>query len=256
VVKCTQCEKEYKNNAGLSSHMAMVHKMTRTGELLPEDAIKKREKGLKKAIHTHISNSHSPETRAKAGKTRTENHLNKLKEQGIHRCPECWETQHRAVDFKTPTELGQHRRFQHNVLGRSYTAMKLRKMTTAKLLSSKVTTEGQLQCPQCQRTFTKQHGLSIHIAQVHKPNALTTRSTQELMNGDGRTKDQHESPQTQISRSHKHQHESSQVAEALAIAHVTGIIENIILTTASRSELSSREFATRVVLALGQRYSS
>jgi uncharacterized C2H2 Zn-finger protein len=155
--------------------------------------------------------------------------------------PSAGLTQHRAIEFKSPVELGRHRRFKHNILGRS---------------AGK--TEGHLfQCPHCERSFPKQHGLSIHISSAHQIStemALTPPTiSKELTNGDGRTQAVTQQPEAKADRN-GHRHSDAALAQALAIAHVTGIIENVILTVAAKYDLPPRQFASRVVVSLGERY--
>lgn len=70
---------------------------------MPESSIEKRKASQNKGAL-------SREVRKRAGETRTHNYFAKLAERGIHRCPECWATQHRAIEFKSPVDL--RRRWQ------------------------------------------------------------------------------------------------------------------------------------------------
>jgi uncharacterized C2H2 Zn-finger protein len=227
--KCTQpdCGKEYKNKAGLASHMGLVHGMTIAGELLPPGTLEKRRQTHKNAVRNvspkarHAAST--PEVRAKAARTNRERHFAKLKEQGIFRCPECWETSHRAVDFTSATELGKHRRFKHDVLGRSQTAEKMQRLAAAN--QAKTKTANGFQCPQCSRSFPKQHGLSIHITQAHKNLALTPSTTQELTNGNGSTQgtttNGHQKPKANRAGSY----DDAAFAETLAVSNLAGKLE-------------------------------
>jgi hypothetical protein len=255
--KCTQpdCGKEYKNKSGLASHMGFVHGMTIEGELLPEGSIEKRKQALKNVMrNTHAGRTaaHTPEARAKAAHTTRERHFAKLKEQGIFRCPECWDTSHRKVEFSTPTELGKHRRFKHGVLGRSQTAEKMQRRAAAN--EAKTKTANGFQCPQCSRSFPKQHGLSIHITQAHKNLALTPSTSQELTNGNGSTQgttNGHQKPKANRAGSY----DDAAFAETLAVSNLAGKLEGIILTASAEFDIAPRQLARRVILALGEHYS-
>jgi hypothetical protein len=212
--------------------------MNRAGEPLPESSIEKRKASQHKGTL-------SREVRKRAGETRTHNYFAKLAERGIYRCPECWASSRRRIDLKSAFDLGRHRRFQHKILGRS--AGKTEDQA-----------EGQLfQCPHCERSFPKQHGLSIHISSAHQIStemALTPPTiSKELTNGDGRTQAVTQQPEAKADRN-GHRHSDAALAQALAIAHVTGIIENVILTVAAKYDLPPRQFASRVVVSLGERY--
>ena len=234
--------------------------MNRAGEPLPESSIEKRKASLKKskgktvASASFLAAGHSPEARAKAAKTRVENHFAKLREQGIYRCPECWDKQHRAIDFSSGSKLGKHRRFKHGVMGRSHDAKKMQELASqTKVVNGTL----MFQCPHCERSFPKQHGLSVHISSAHQIStemALTPPTiSKELTNGDGRTQAVTQQPEAKADRN-GHRHSDAALAQALAIAHVTGIIENVILTVAAKYDLPPRQFASRVVVSLGERY--
>jgi hypothetical protein len=239
--------------------MAMAHNMNTAGEPLPEGSIAKRKANLSTAHQRTkmIAPAHSPRARIEAAATNSQRHYEKLKAQGIHRCPECWKISHRAVEFPTPTELGKHRRFKHNVLGRSHTAVRRREISQEnQAKTGEVVSPENFQCPHCPRAFSKQHGLSIHISQAHKVStetALTPSTSQELTNGNGRTQGVIQTESNGARNGHRN---DAALAQTIAIAHVTGIIQNIILTTASEYDLPPRQFATRIVLALGERYSA
>jgi uncharacterized C2H2 Zn-finger protein len=279
-----RCGKTFKSNSGLSSHMSLIHKTNRSGEPLPASFAELRKANLlasrllrreERAANkrSRISAAHTPEARAKAAKTNSERHFQRLRDKGIIRCPECWSTNHRAVDFASPAELGKHRRFKHGVVGSSHTAEKMRRLAKENVPAVvpavpaaapavpavpvvSVATEN-FPCPHCSRTFPKQHGLSIHVSQVHHKlpaeTALTPPPSKELTNGHDRTQGV---VQTETSNGTRNGYRNdAALAQALAIAHVTGVIENVLLTTASRYDIAPRQFAQRVVVALGERYS-
>jgi hypothetical protein len=207
-----ECRKPYKNNAGLSSHMAMKHKMNLNGEPLPEGTIEKQKGNLSKSLKTFREHSReakakvskvreitrsgqditylrNPEIRKKAGISIRRNSLMKLAARGIHRCPECLDLKpSRKTDYPTSQQLGTHRRAEHDVPGvqhqktaqRSAQLRLEREAAGKKPLgrpSTKYIPQLPFKCELCPsdkpRTFKSQHGLSIHVAQAHKVSTET-----------------------------------------------------------------------------------
>jgi hypothetical protein len=205
--------RQFSSNAGLASHMFLIHKITRTGEPIPDSAIEARKKHLSEAglkagkKRPRISAQtalpmHSPAARKKAAvgikaaaQRRKEKRLAvaatnghnddsrsayylKLAEKGTHRCPECAQQNHRTRDFTTAVELGRHRRFTHGILGRNNhkTQAALERRHAANAANgAAVTPEGRVQCPECQKTFKNPHGLSVHISTTHRDESRKTK---------------------------------------------------------------------------------
>jgi hypothetical protein len=202
-----ECEQEFKNNSGLSSHMAMAHNLLRNGEPLPPEAIAKRKENIKASQLKRRADGgwHSPEARKKAkvaikasyakkkklntaidratvnvSSDKAARHYAALAQQGIFRCPECMQSLHRKIDFPTATELGKHRRFKHGVLGRNHLKaqvalerrqeQRIEQRPTGVIVNPNVAvnSNGRIQCPQCPNTFKGLNFLAAHLKRKHQ----------------------------------------------------------------------------------------
>lgn len=289
------CGKEFKANSGLSSHMIMAHKMLRSGEPLPPDFMEKRKAKLysSKNIKRVRSNWHTKESREKARQTRlaryqekqrlnakiddavanasterVDKHYAKLHAQGIFRCPECSRNNHKINDLPTATELGKHRRFAHGVLGRHHrkTQEALERRHEAK--AAEITTNSdapleQNQCPQCERIFKSKHSLTIHIGRAHQVNPSqpllplpSPIQNQELIHGNGSTHRTAVHTNGHAEERRAYPNDSAITEVAIAIANAVGYIENYVVTTALKYDIPAKQFARRLIITLGEHYST
>jgi len=299
MTKCPvpECEKEFKSNSGLSSHMAMAHNLLRNGEPLPPEAIEKRKENIKASQLKRRSDSgwHSPEARKKAkvaikasyakkkklntaidkatvnvSSDKAARHYAALAQQGIFRCPECMQSLHRKIDFPTATELGKHRRFKHGVLGRNHLKtqvalerrqeQRIEQRTNGVIVNPKVAvnSNGRVQCPQCPNTFKALKFLAAHLKRKHQvdPRGLQIlpATTEELIHANGST--QRTAAHTvHATERHGNSHDAS-FAETIAVADAVGNIKGFLSHAADEHDVAPRQFARRVILALGQHYSS
>jgi len=216
---------------------------------LPESNIQKRKANISTAINKHFAAKKTLSSQVAKGLAKKK--AADAKAGVVHRCPECMDKLHRSVIFSTPVELGKHRRFKHGVLGRNHAKGQEAKARVHGLLPGQVTCEVE----GCGKTFKNAHGLLVHKSTVHKPQpttALAPTTSQELMNGNGSTQTQTINGHEANGRSRTH---VAATAEALAIANGVGHIENLLLTIANRYDVPPRQFARRVIVALGERYS-
>jgi hypothetical protein len=297
-VKCPVegCGKEYKNNAGLSSHMAMEHRLKVNGEPLPEGSVEERKKHqsvsqtkrLKEISRTgqDIAYLRDPEIRKKAAATNRERKMKKLAEQGIYRCPECAETK-RYLDFDSPRALGRHRQAAHGIEGAQHAKTAASQSVFEAALAERqpkqlsATQQAKslpprpigrpknprppipqlpFQCDACSKTFKTQHGLSIHIAQAHKistETALTPSTSQELIHVNARTQRSAAAPVLNGHTETRRSHpDDAAIAEAIAVADAVGNIKGFLGHAADEHDVAPRQFARRVILALSEHYST
>jgi hypothetical protein len=264
--------------------MAMAHKMNRAMEPLPESKLQTQKDKLSKALKKHhsgveisrtgqnISYLRDPAVRKKAGMSIRKKSLEKMAMRGIHRCPECLdETPSRKTDFLTSQQLATHRRAAHGVAGVQHEktqrslelkALRDQRVAAGKAPQGRPSTKYIPQLPfkcdveGCVRTFKNQHGLNIHVAQAHKVStltALTPSTSKELNHGNSSTQGITQPETSEARNGHGHRDNAS-AAQALAIAHVTGVIENVLLTAAAKYDLPPRQFAERSLVTLIQRY--
>jgi hypothetical protein len=185
----------------------------------------------------------------------------KLAERGIFRCPECSRTSHKIRDFVSPKELGKHRRFAHGVLGRKHLKVKkaIEQIEVALTNHEKIDVT-KCPYPDCGRSFKNAHGLSIHIHQAHKagpnkPSTLVPTAGQELIHANGNTQGTTATHHVNGKAARRSDYDDAETAQAIAVAHLTGNIESLILATANEYDLPPRQFARRVILTLGERHS-
>lgn len=243
--QCPECKGYFGNFAGLNRHRHQTHGVDLDKE---KQAKPKPDK---------------PQTKAKPGP---------------HKCPEC------PLTFDTPQNLGKHRRFTHNVFGRSFAAKTMQAKKAAHTPAptpapAPVQTAQRFKCPECERSFTDVRALSVHRRFTHgiegksteaarqrektqtkaltkTKTALTPSTPTELTNGNGRTQgpNHHQTPTAKTGDSYRNDAAFAQIS--LAIAHTVGVIENIIGTASFRYDVAPREFAKRIILSLGEHYSS
>jgi hypothetical protein len=253
LVKCSQCEKEYKNNAGLVSHMRLEHGLNLDGT--PADKAE-----LAKQKQTNKTNQAKAIQARRAKRTQSEASQLGYKVQiikGPFTCPECSRFAHKRVEFATARDLGKHRRFKHQVMGKSSTAAKSRELTQAKREAlaapapvqeapqPKAVPAAQFQCPTCPRSFDTERGLNRHKAAMHNGNSKDRELT--IVNG----KDKSTSDLTTTANGSTDTIDFAHTtAQALIAAYAAGQCKGLIASIADRHDISARQLTIRCAQSL------
>lgn len=255
MVQCPikDCGKEFGNNAGLSSHMRSTHQASIPTDMLnkPEQR-EQRELRLRYGIQRPVAKAESTIAAHKSGDqpVSLEERYKKLWAKGNFTCLECRDDGKR-VSFPNPLTLGRHRKFAHGVQGRNFkknrAAVARHKEILAGQGQSLLDEPGAYSCPHCPRVFTTLRGLTVHTATTHRdqsaPASIVHLPAQELPDG---------KPPQQSNRNAAPN--NAELAEALAIAHVTGQFKSLILAASHEYDVPPRQFAKRCILTLSKQY--
>lgn len=163
-------------------------------------------------------------------------------------CPECSKYRHRKVEFQSPHDLGRHRRFTHQILGQSSTALKSRRLTLENRIkageaevASPQPKKEKFQCADCSQSFTTQRGLSHHATLSHRaPQEIVPDGSYGKENGIVR----------QTNGQAYGQNIADATAQALVISYATGVAKGVISAIAESHDFLARQLTERVARAL------